>query len=167
MDTFNNIKYKRFHSNSTDNIKINMEEDCSDNKNQSPLSELSEESSSPLFLSAHNLTTGLIMNTKKDNNKNKYVNGSTLDSYLSINELHRHTQENIDICRDNIKRIDQRDNRINDISSKTDTLVNSSVRFNKTSHNLKHIVIINYIAHIVGILFFVFIIVFLSIKLSH
>ena len=114
-----------------------------------------------------NLNRGMIFGRKKETkNENKYVNDSTLRSYLSIQDLHKQNTDNINLCKENLARIEQRGNKMDKITNKTDNLVQTSQQFNTRSRHLKRFIYLNYISHIVGILFFVLLIIFLIVKLS-
>ena len=103
---------------------------------------------------------------KNDNNDNKYVNASTLNSYLSISDLKRETQDNVDILKSNISKLDYRGDLIEDMEEKSELLMDGSLKFKKRSRMLKNKMFWANIVHILIVAFFIFLIVFLIIKLS-
>lgn len=103
--------------------------------------------------------------TKEDKNR-KYVD-KNLNSYLDINDLEQRAQENVDICKDTLTKLYDRDTKLADLKDTTDVLSNNSSRFKSKSRSLKHRMIYNYILHILGILFFIILIILLIVKLTN
>jgi hypothetical protein len=117
-----------------------------------------------------NATLGKKKNTsikQKPNNKNKFVDESTLNSYSSIADLKTNVEENVDVCRQNIYKVTERKFKIDNLEEKSELLLENSEFFRKKTRKLNlKMWFSNYWYHIVGILFFIGTIIFLIVKLS-
>ena len=103
---------------------------------------------------------------KNDDNENKFVNDSTLNSYLSISDLKRESEDNVNILKSNISKLDYRGDLIEDIEEKSQSLMDGSLKFKKRSNLLKNKMFWANVANILIIAFFIFLIVFLIKKLT-
>ena len=101
----------------------------------------------------------------KSSNRKKYVNESTLNSYLSIQDLQRDVQEHVDICRSNIGKLGERELKINDLEAKSQNLTAGAINFNKHSKKLKRNMWVTYVSHLLCLGFFMIVIIFMIIKL--
>jgi hypothetical protein len=108
------------------------------------------------------------INTKRgnENHDNKYVDGTTLNSYLSITDLQQDAKENVDILRSNISKLDFRKEHIDEMEVKSNTLLKGSDKFKMRSKYLKNKMFWAHLINALLIGFFVFLIVFLIIKLT-
>tara|TARA_B110000285_G_C14950454_1_gene526511 strand:+ start:144 stop:785 length:642 start_codon:yes stop_codon:yes gene_type:complete len=103
----------------------------------------------------------------KPNNNNKYVDESTLNSYQSIAALKDNVTENVDVCRQNIYKVKERNFKLENLEEKSELLIENSEFFRKQTVNLNwKIWLSTYLFHVIGILFFIGTITFLIIKLS-
>ena len=100
------------------------------------------------------------------NNKNKFVNEKTMNSYISISDLQDDVKENLDICRSTLRKAYNRDLKIKSLEEKSEGLLDGSHKFRKTSRNLKRKMYIKYLFNYLAILLVIIIIVFLIIKLT-
>lgn len=125
-----------------------------------------------LYLSAidQEIETDEIFNKNKlvgkDNHSNKFVNENTLNSYLSITDLQNEANDSIDICRNNINKINERSIKITGIEEKSDHLSSNASKFKYGSLKLKYRMYINLIFNLLGIFFFLILIIYLITKLS-
>jgi hypothetical protein len=103
---------------------------------------------------------------KNDDNDNKFVNASTLNSYLSISDLKLESEDNVNILKSNISKLDNRGDLIEEMEEKSQSLMDSSLKFKKRSNLLKNKMFWANVANILIIAFFIFLIVFLIIKLT-
>ena len=110
----------------------------------------------------------------EDNQKN-YFKDKLLNS---ITENPRNTQDSIEnmnyelrdttnILRDNLDRIIERENKINNIDDKTESLLECSNNFKRKSKDLKYRMIKNYMFHIISIGMIVILIITLIIILTN
>lgn len=110
----------------------------------------------------------------EDNQKN-YFKDKLLNS---ITENPRNTQDSIEnmnyelrdttnILRDNLDRIIERENKINNIDDKTESLLECSYNFKRKSKDLKYRMIKNYMFHIISIGMIVILIITLIIILTN
>lgn len=116
-----------------------------------------------MFVKGNNTTNS--KDKYKSSNRKKYVNESTLNSYLSIQDLQRDVQENVDICRSNIGKLGERELKINDLEAKSQNLTAGAINFNKHSKKLKRNMWVTYASHLLCLGFFVIVIIFMIIKL--
>ena len=103
---------------------------------------------------------------KNDDNDNKFVNASTLNSYLSISDLKRESEDNVNILKSNISKLDYRGDLIEEMEEKSQSLMDGSLKFKRRSNLLKTKMFWANVANILIIAFFIFLIVFLIIKLT-
>ena len=103
---------------------------------------------------------------RTDDNENKYVNASTLNSYLSISDLKRETEDNVDILKSNISKLDYRGDLIEDMEEKSQLLMDGSLKFKQRSTLLKNKMFWANVVNVLVIAFFIFLIIFLIIKLT-
>ena len=103
---------------------------------------------------------------REDRNDNKYVNASTLNSYLSISDLKRESEDNINILKSNISKLDYRGDLIEDMEEKSQSLMDGSLKFKQRSTLLKNKMFWANVANVLVIAFFIFLIVFLIKKLT-
>lgn len=106
------------------------------------------------------------LNRNKSNNSNKYVNEETLNSYLSITDLQNDANDNVNICRNNVKKVYERQFKIEDLEDTSNNLLDGSSRFNTTSKKLKRKMYIKYIANYILLVLFIILIVYLIVKLT-
>lgn len=115
----------------------------------------------------NNLLNATIYNKKNlENRSNKFVNDDTMNSYLSITDLQEDARDNVNILKSNISKIYEREDRINELSEKTDLLVEGATKFNRKSNLLKNKMFWAYVVNTLLIIFFIVLIVFLIIKLT-
>ena len=81
--------------------------------------------------------TDLIDIVLSDLEKNKFVNDTTMTSYLSISDLQQDAKENVDILRCNLSKLDNRGDKIHEMEVKTDFLSKGAEKFNRRSRLLK------------------------------
>lgn len=150
-----------FNENINENINENVNENISKNVrfsiNEKPRYKQQTRS-------LHNAT--IYNKPNSENHSNKFVDGSTLNSYLNINDLQQEAKDNVYILKSNISKLDERSRNIQEIESKTDMLLDGAIKFKQKSNYLKNKMFWARIANILLIAFFIFLIVFLSIKLS-
>lgn len=103
---------------------------------------------------------------REDRNDNKYVNASTLNSYLSISDLKRESEDNVNILKSNISKLDYRGDLIEDMEEKSQSLMDGSLKFKQRSTLLKNKMFWANVANVLVIAFFIFLIVFLIKKLT-
>ena len=101
-----------------------------------------------------------------DNHNNKYVDGSTLNSYLSINDLKQETHDNVDILRSNISKLTERGDHLGRLEEQSNFLAEGAQKFNSKSKYLRNKMFWANIMNLLLIGFFIFLIVFLIIKLT-
>ena len=103
---------------------------------------------------------------KNDDNDNKFVNASTLNSYLSISDLKRESEDNVNILKSNISKLDYRGDLIEEMEEKSQSLMDGSLKFKRRSNLLKTKMFWANVVNILIIAFFIFLSVFLIIKLT-
>ena len=178
MDKFQNIYYKPLESGNDDNI--NITDDITNtitnniNKHDNDLSMYMSaiDESKPPESTPNKIYRPAMSNTavyyKKSagDNRHKYVNGETLNSYLSIRDLQDDAKETVDICRSNIQKVYERDAQLTELDEKSTNLLGSAHKFNKTSRRLKRQLCIKYMFHILFMVLMVILIIFLIVKLT-
>ena len=113
------------------------------------------------------LLNATIYNKKKTENKsNKFVDENTLNSYLDINDLKRETEDNVDILRSNISKVYHRSDQLKELEEKSDNLLDGASKFNAKSKFLKNKIFWSRVINFLAICFFIFLIVYLIIKLT-
>ena len=103
---------------------------------------------------------------REDRNDNKYVNASTLNSYLSISDLKRESEDNVNILKSNISKLDYRGDLIEEMEEKSHSLMDGSLKFKQRSTLLKNKMFWANVANVLVIAFFIFLIVFFIKKLT-
>ena len=182
MNQFKDIKYSAFYDNtnndmsiyhSVDDLDENILNDHDTNTNtnntnnreqsrdtlQDNLTSISE--SKKIGLSTTNYMNSYSgYNNKhktkkyKPNKYNRYVNADTLQSYQTLDDLHQEVQDNVNICRSNINRLEERDVQLNKIQENTQRIASHSNKFKNRSHRIRRQMLCEYIFHILGIIFF-------------
>lgn len=113
-----------------------------------------------------NLDSTFFIKQKRGNNNNKFVNEQTLNSYLSISDLQEDVKENVDVCRDTLRKAYERSSKVIELEEKSEGLLEGSNKFNKTSRILKRKMYVKYLFNYLALLVMIIIIVFLIIKLT-
>ena len=115
--------------------------------------------------------TDTIMNTtiykrkESENHDNKFVDPETMTSYLSITDLQEDARYNVNILRSNLQKINEREDVLEDLETKSQFLMEGADKFNKRSSFLKNKMFWANLFNYLLIIFFIFLIVFLIIKL--
>ena len=99
------------------------------------------------------------------NSRNKFVDGDTLNSYSSINEIKSLADENVDILRSNLAKVFERDDNLQELEEKSSLLSDSANQFRKTGRVLKNRMFWKYLANIFALLVLMIFIIYLIIKL--
>ena len=113
-----------------------------------------------------NLDSKFFIKQKRGNNNNKFVNEQTLNSYLSISDLQEDVKENVDICRNTLRKAYERGSKVKEIEEKSEGLLEGSNKFKKSSRQLKRKMYIKYLFNYLALVVMIIIIVFLIIKLT-
>lgn len=103
---------------------------------------------------------------ENDDHKNKFVNDTTMTSYLSISDLQLDAKENVDLLRCNLSKIDNRGEKIHEMEVKTEVLSKGAEKFKRTSRLLKDKIFWANVVNWLVVAFFIFLIVYLIIKLT-
>lgn len=166
-DNFDNINYQEYNENQS--IYESAIENREDQENIS-FSIKDKEITKKNDLTkrnTNNLLNATIYNKKNlENRSNKFVNDNTMSSYLSITDLQEDARDNVNILKSNISKIYERDDRINELTDKTDSLFEGATLFNKKSSLLKNKMFWANVINALLIIFFIILIIFLIIKLT-
>jgi len=100
-----------------------------------------------------------------ENHDNKFVDPDTLNSYLTISDLHDNTRDNVNILRSNLQKLDERENRFDEMQTKTEYLMSGADKFKRKSKFLKNKMLWVHVFNWLLVVFFIFLIVFLITKL--
>jgi hypothetical protein len=100
-----------------------------------------------------------------ENHDNKFVDPDTLNSYLTISDLHDNAKDNVNILRSNLQKIDDRDSRLQEMETKTENLMHGADKFKQRSNFLKNKMFWANVFNWLLVAFFIFLIVFLITKL--
>jgi len=171
LNKFNDVNYKLLEELETDITEnsINPPIKIDDSLYHSALetAEQSENINLNIRSKKGNLLNATLYNKpKKEDRSNKYVDGSTLNSYLSISDLQDDARENVHMLRSNISKIDNRQEKLRNMQEKSDYLMLGADKFNRKSHLLRNKMFWMSLINWLFIGFFIFIIVFLIIKLT-
>ena len=104
-----------------------------------------------------------------ENHENKYVDDSTLNSYMSENDLDKlkyQTKDNVDILRNNISKVYERDTKLTELEEQTETLLDSADRFKNHTSKLKRRMLYIYGCSYLTAAVFISGIVYLILKLT-
>ena len=107
---------------------------------------------------------------KKNYFKDKLLNSITenpINTQDSIENMNYELRDTTNILRNNLDRVIERENKINNIDDKTESLLEHSNNFKKKSKDLKYRIIKNYIFHIISIGMIVILIITLIIILTN
>ena len=111
------------------------------------------------------MNTTIYKRKDTDNHNNKYVDTDTMNSYLSITDLQDNARDNVNIVRSNLQKINERDDRLEDLDAKSEFLMEGSDKFNRRSDFLKNKMFWAHLFNYLLIIFFILLIIFLIIKL--
>lgn len=170
LENFDNINYQPYTENEDDSLYQSAIDHREDQENISFSIKDKDEITKRNDLTkrnTNNLLNATIYNKKNNENRsNKFVHDDTMNSYLSITDLQEDARDNVNILRSNISKIYERDDKINELSGKTDSLLEGATQFNKRSSLLKNKIFWAYVVNTLLIIFFIVLIVFLIIKLT-
>lgn len=104
-----------------------------------------------------------------ENRENKYVDDSTLNSYMAVTDidnLKNQTNDNIDILKNNISKVYDRDTKLTELEEQTEALQNSADRFKNQTSRLKRRMLYIYGCSYLTAAMFISSIVYLILKLT-
>lgn len=151
----------------TNNLAINIENLRRDTEDISEQSDktLRRESASSRKRKDTIMNTTIYKRKESDNHDNKYVDPETMTSYLSITDLQEDAKDNVNILRSNLLKINEREDLLDDLDKKSQSLMDGSNKFYTRSKFLKNKMFWANFFNYLLIIFFIFLIVFLIIKL--
>lgn len=161
MENFGNIYYEQFEDNLDDNEQI---------KSPSMYMSIETEETQPFIASQdRNLS-----DTKKFNSidlsDNHFKDSWKLGQYSSNNvyrDINNDLEDSIDIMRNNIHKITERENKLTDIDEKAENLLDGSIKFNSQATKLKYKMITKYVCNFLAILLLIIFIITLITILSN
>jgi hypothetical protein len=151
----------------TNNLAMNIENlrrDTEDISEQSDTA-LRRESTTSRKRKDNIMNTTIYKRKESENHNNKYVDAETMTSYLSITDLQEDAKDNVNILRSNLQKVNERDDILDDLDKKSQSLMEGSHKFYKRSNFLKNKMFWANLFNYLLIIFFIFLIVFLIIKL--
>ena len=114
----------------------------------------------------NNFTNTTVYKRKdSENHDNKFVDPDTLNSYLTISDLHDNARDNVNILRSNLQKLNERDAILEEMQIKSDNLMQGADKFKKKSNFLKNKMFWANVFNWLLVAFFIFLIVFLITKL--
>ena len=114
----------------------------------------------------NNFTNTTVYKRKdSENHDNKFVDPDTLNSYLTISDLHENSRDNVNILRSNLQKLDERDATLEEMQLKSDNLMQGADKFKRRSNLLKNKMFWMHVFNWLLVAFFIFLIVFLITKL--
>jgi hypothetical protein len=151
----------------TNNLAMNIENLRRDTEDISEQSDktLRRESTSSRKRKDTIMNTTIYKRKESENHDNKYVDPETMTSYLSITDLQEDARDNVNILRSNLQKVNEREDLLEDLDKKSHYLMEGSNKFYKRSNFLKNKMFWANLFNYLLIIFFIFLIVFLIIKL--